>query len=53
MLFIQIVPPSLLMNIDYSTGPLLWIIAHTELFFPLLLGGLMLVVELGFRLSQA
>src|SRR5580698_7634861 len=53
MLFIQIVPPSLLMNIDYSTGPLLWIIAHTELFFPLLLGGLMLVVELGFRLRQA
>jgi hypothetical protein len=53
MLFIQIVPPSLLMNIDYSTSPLLWVIAHTELFFPLLLGGLMLVVELGFRLRRA
>jgi hypothetical protein len=53
MLFIQIVPPSLLMNIDYSTSPLLRVIAHTELFFPLLLGGLMLVVELGFRLRQA
>jgi hypothetical protein len=53
MLFIQIVPPSLLMNIDYSTSLLLWVIAHTELFFPLLLGGLMLVVELGFRLRRA
>ena len=31
---------------------MLWIIAHTELFFPLLLGGLILVVELGFRLRQ-
>jgi hypothetical protein len=53
MLFIQIVPPSLLMNIDYSASPLLWVIAHTEVFFPLLLGGLMLVVELGFRIRQA
>jgi len=52
MLFIQIAPPSLPMNIDYSASPLHWIIAHTELFFPLLLGGLMLVVELGFRLRQ-
>jgi hypothetical protein len=30
-----------------------WIIAHTEIFFPLLFGGLILVVELGFRLRQA
>jgi hypothetical protein len=53
MLFIQIVQALLLMSIDYSTSPLLGIIANTELFFPLLLGGLMLVVELGFRLRQA
>ena len=32
---------------------MLWIIAHTEIFFPLLFGGLILVVELGFRLRQA
>ncbi len=32
---------------------MLWIIAHTEIFFPLLLAGLVLVVELGFRLRQA
>jgi hypothetical protein len=31
---------------------MLWIIAHTEIFFPLLFGGLILVVELGFRLRQ-
>jgi hypothetical protein len=31
---------------------MLWIIAHTEIFFPLLLGGLILIVELGFRLRQ-
>jgi hypothetical protein len=53
MLFIQIVQALLLMSIDYSTSPLLGIIANTVLFFPLLLGGLMLVVELGFRLRQA
>ena len=53
MLFTQIVPESLPTNIDYSAGPLLWIIGHTELFFPLLLGGLMLIVEVGFRLRQA
>jgi hypothetical protein len=29
-----------------------WIIAHTEIFFPLLLGALILIVELGFRLRQ-
>jgi hypothetical protein len=32
---------------------LLWLIAHTELFFPVLFIGLMLVVELGFRLRRA
>jgi hypothetical protein len=32
---------------------MLWIIAHTEIFFPLLLGGLILMVELGFRLRRA
>lgn len=53
MLFIQIVRPLLPMNIDYSASPLLWIIAHTQLFTPLLLGGLMLIVELGFRLRMA
>ena len=31
---------------------MLWIIAHTEIFFPLLLGALILIVELGFRLRQ-
>jgi hypothetical protein len=31
---------------------LLWLIAHTELFFPILLTGLTLVVEFGFRLRQ-
>jgi hypothetical protein len=31
---------------------MLWIIAHTEIFFPLLFGGLILVVELGFRVRQ-
>ncbi len=29
-----------------------WIIAHTEIFFPLLLGALISIVELGFRLRQ-
>jgi hypothetical protein len=53
MLFIHIVQPPLSTNIDSPASPLLWIIAHTELFFPLLLGGLMLVVELGFRLRKA
>ena len=53
MLFIQIAQLSLLRNIDYSASPLLWVIAHTQLFFPLLLGGLMLIVEFGFRLRQA
>jgi hypothetical protein len=53
MLFAQFVAPSLPMNIDYSASPLLWIIAHTELFFPLLLGGLMLIVEVGVRLRHA
>lgn len=52
MLFIQIVQPSLSVKVDYSVGPLLWIIAHTQLFFPLLLGGLMLIVEFGFRLRR-
>jgi len=32
---------------------MLWIIAHTEIFFPLLLGGLILFVELGFRFRRA
>ncbi len=32
---------------------MLWLIAHTEIFFPVLLAGLMLVVELGFRLRRA
>src|SRR5208282_3468125 len=32
---------------------MLWIIAHTEIFFPLLLGGLILIVELGFRFRRA
>jgi hypothetical protein len=32
---------------------LLWLIAHTEIFFPVLLVGLMLVVEFGFRLRRA
>jgi hypothetical protein len=31
---------------------MLWIIARTEIFFPLLFGGLILVVELGFRMRQ-
>lgn len=31
---------------------MLWIIAHTEIFFPLLFGGLILIVEIGFRLRQ-
>lgn len=53
MPFIQIAQLSLLTNIDYSTSPLLWVIAHTQLFFPLLLSGLMLIVEFGFRLRQA
>ena len=53
MLFIQIVQASLPRNIDYSGSPLLWVIAHTQLFFPFLLGGLMLIVEFGFRLRQA
>jgi hypothetical protein len=53
MLFIQIVLLSLPRNIDYPASPLLWVIAHTQLFFPLLLGGLMLIVEFGFRLRQA
>jgi hypothetical protein len=53
MPFIQIVQPSLPGNIDYSASPLLWVIAHTQLFFPLLLGGLMLIVEFGFRLRHA
>ena len=53
MLFVQFVALSLPMNIDYSASPLLWIIAHTELFFPLLLGGLMLIVEVGVRFRQA
>lgn len=44
MLFIQIVQPSLPRNIDYSASSFLWVIAHTQLFFPLLLGGLMLIV---------
>jgi hypothetical protein len=30
---------------------LLWLIAHTEIFFPVLLVGLILVPELGFRRS--
>ena len=38
MLFIQIAQLSLLRDIDYSASPLLWVIAHTQLFFPLLLG---------------
>jgi len=53
MLFVQFVALSLPMNIDYSASPLLWIIAHTELFFPLLLGGLMLIVEVGVRFRHA
>jgi len=32
---------------------MLWIIAHTEIFFPLLFGGLILVVEIGFRMRRA
>jgi hypothetical protein len=53
MLFIQIVQPSLPRNIDYSASPLVWVIAHTQLSFPLLLGGLVLIVEFGFRLRRA
>ncbi len=53
MLFIQISQPTLPTDLDYLASPMLWIIAHTQLFFPLLLGGLMLVVELGFRLRRA
>lgn len=52
MLFIQIVQPSLPVKVDYSAGPLLWVIAHTQLFFPLLLVGLMLIVEFGFRVRR-
>ena len=52
MLFIHIVMPSLPTNIDWAS-PLLWVIAHTQLFFPLLLGGLMFIVEFGFRLRRA
>lgn len=32
---------------------MLWLIAHTEIFFPILLVGLILVVELGFRIRHA
>ena len=32
---------------------MLWLIAHTELFFPVLPVGLMLVAEIGFRLRPA
>ena len=32
---------------------MLWLIAHTQLFFPVLLAGLLLVVELGFRVRRA
>ena len=32
---------------------MLWLIAHTEIFFPLLLAGLTLVVELGFLMRRA
>ena len=53
MPFIQIAQLSLLRNIDYSASPLLWVIAHTQLFFLLLLSGLMFIVEFGFRLRQA
>jgi hypothetical protein len=38
---------------DVRRALLLWLIAHTEIFFPVLLVGLMLVVELGFRLRRA
>ena len=52
MLFIQTSQPILPTDLDYSASPMLWIVAHTQLFFPLLLVGLMLVVELGFRLRK-
>lgn len=53
MLFIQIVHPTLLRDLDDSGNTMLWVAAHTQVFFPLLLMGLMLVVELGFRLRRA
>ena len=53
MLFIQTSQPMLPTDLDYLASPTHWIIAHTQLFFPLLLGGLLLVVELGFRLRRA
>jgi hypothetical protein len=53
MLFIQLVSPILPKDIDYSASPMLWVIAHTQLLFPLLLGSLILVVEFGFRLRKA
>lgn len=51
MLLIQIVHPVSPQGLD-SMGPMLWVIAHTEVFFFLLLIGLMLVVEFGFRLRS-
>jgi len=53
MLFIEPVSPILPKDIDYSASPMLWVVAHTQLLFPLLLGGLILVVEFGFRLRKA
>ncbi len=52
MLLIAIVEPVSARGLD-SVGPMLWVIAHTEVFFLLLLVGLMMVVEFGFRLRQA
>ncbi len=52
MSFIQIVQPVLPQRLD-SGGPLLWLIAHTEVFFSLLLIGLVLAAEFGFRLRHA
>jgi hypothetical protein len=51
MLFFPVIS-SILEALDSRGSPMLWIIAHTEIFFPLLLGGLILIVELGFRLRQ-
>ncbi len=51
MLLTQIVQPTSPRGLD-SVGPMLWVIAHTEVFFFLLLIGLMLVVEFGYRLRS-
>ena len=46
-------PPCYKLPETVRMGALLSLIAHTELFFPLLLVGLLLVVEAGFRVRRA